>query len=104
MNPDVFNRDATPKNSNNNYIEDVNDGEIYKDLYSSEYGYLFDKNEAFTFSINTDGISVCEESNITIWVIFLVINEIPRERRFCMDNVIVAGMLKPFFKRYLIYI
>jgi hypothetical protein len=91
MNPDVFDRSRRSKKLNKDFIEDVCDGEIYRDLYDSEFGYLFDKNEAFTFSVNTDGISVCEQSNITIWVIFLVINEIPREKRFCLDNIIVAG-------------
>jgi hypothetical protein len=64
-------------------IEDIYDGQIYKELYASDNGYLFERNEAFSFSINTDGVSVCDLSNITIRPIFLVINEIPLEKRFC---------------------
>lgn len=30
--------------------------------------------------------------NITIWPILLVINEISLEKRFCLDNIIVAGV------------
>jgi hypothetical protein len=59
MNPNVFNKSSRYKSSNIEFIEDVCNGDIYKDLFDSEFGYLFDKNEAFTFSINTDGISEC---------------------------------------------
>ena len=91
MNPEVFNSSNRPVHYYTDFIEDVNDGEIYKELYKSELGYCFEKNEAFTFSLNTDGISICDESNVTIWPIILVCNEIPKERRFCLDNIIIAG-------------
>ncbi len=91
MNPDVFNCSNRRVNSYTDFIEDVHDGEIYRELYKSELGDLFEKNEAFTFTLNTDGISICDESNLTIWPIILVCNEIPKERRFCLDNIIIAG-------------
>ena len=50
-------------------------------------------NQSFTFTIFSDGISVCKKSNITIWPILLVINKLPIERRFCVDHVIIAGKL-----------
>ena len=92
MNQDIFIPNSREVYAEDDDIEDVINGSIYKELFSSEFGYLFFKNEAFTFSINTDGISICEQSNITIWPIFLVINEIPLERRFCLDNIIIAGI------------
>jgi hypothetical protein len=91
MNPDVFKNFQRVPRSEIDSIEDVCDGQIFKDLFKSEFSQLFETNQIFTFSINTDGISICDESNITIWPIFLVINEIPLEKRFCLDNIIVAG-------------
>jgi hypothetical protein len=96
MNTDVFSSDSRVVSNANADIEDVQDGSIYKELFSSEHAYWFNKNEAFTFSFNTDGISPCEKSNTTIWPIFIVINEIPVEKRFCLDNIIIAG-----FKQFL---
>jgi hypothetical protein len=97
LNQDIFNSDIRPPRTANDDIEDLFDGAIYKELYDSEFGYLFHKNEAFTFSINTDGISICDQSNVTIWPVFLAINEIPLEKRFCLDNIIIAG-INFFFK------
>ena len=92
MNPELFNRPTRLVNSYTDFIEDVYDGEIYKELYKSELGYLFEKYEAFTLLLNTDGISICHESNVTIWPIIFACNEIPKERRFCLDNIIIAGI------------
>jgi hypothetical protein len=94
LNLDTFNTHKPRLISVDEDIRDVYDGEIYKELLDSDVGYLFKKNEAFSFSLNTDGISVCDASNVTIWPIFFVINEIPLEKRFCLDNVIVAGIEK----------
>ena len=66
MNANVFcDKEARIRNSANS-LEDIFDGEIYKQLFAGDDGYKFKNNEAFTFSLNTDGISVCDFSNITI--------------------------------------
>ena len=46
--------------------------------------------QAFTFKINTDGVSICEKSKFDTWPVFLIINEIKPEYRYCIDNVIVT--------------
>jgi len=55
--------------------------------------------------INTDGISKSLNSDQTIWPFYLVINELPLEMRFCMENIIIAGVSvgfkKPDFKYFL---
>ncbi len=71
--------------------KDITDGKIYKALLQSKIGALIQKQEAFTFIMNTDGIALAEKSNLSLWPIFLAINEIPVEERFCIDNMIVAG-------------
>ena len=79
---------------NENVLTDIFDGEIYA-KFRQEENRLNHYNQSFTFSIFTDGISVCKKSMKTIWPIFLVINEIPIEYRFAIENVVVAGELFP---------
>ncbi len=45
----------------------------------------------YTFCLNTDGISLCSKSNLTIWPVYLTINEIDRKCRFSPDLVLLAG-------------
>lgn len=78
-------------NKSNKIIEDVCDGEIYAELLSSPDGKLIKSGKAYTFLLNSDGISVSLKSNLTIWPVYLVINELPIEKRFCIDNIIIAG-------------
>ena len=81
---------------------DITDGSIYKKLLESEDGHLFANKKAFTFSLNTDGISPYKKSKLTIWPVFLVINELPLETRFSIDNTILAGNVLPLILIYLI--
>ncbi len=80
------------KNLAENELSDIRDGEIYKKLLDSEDGHLFKENKAFSFLINTDGISFCKKSKLAIWPVFLVINELPLDIRYSIDNVIIAGI------------
>ncbi|CAF1128542.1 unnamed protein product, partial [Brachionus calyciflorus] len=79
-------------NQTNEFIRDINDGMIYQDILEKE------KSNFFTFLLNTDGISLSEKSRLSIWPIFLTINELPIEKRFCLQNVIVAGLSVSFGK------
>jgi hypothetical protein len=83
--------DLKIKQSKNNNLLDIYDGEIYKNLLKSEYGDLFKEQEAFSFTINTDGCSFTNKSKLTLWPVYLVINELPLDIRFSIDNVIIAG-------------
>ncbi|CAF1158139.1 unnamed protein product, partial [Brachionus calyciflorus] len=67
------------------YLEDVFDGEIYQKIKSNE------KEKFFTFLLNTDGVQVCSKSDLSIWPIILVLNELPLNIRFNFDNIIIAG-------------
>ena len=73
------------------FIKDTCDGEIYAN-FRDEEAKLNRLNQSFSFSIFTDGISICKKSNVSIWPILLVINELPIEIRFCVDNIVVAGI------------
>jgi len=86
--------DLANSGDSNSTIQDFYDGNIYKRLLDDrENGEKFRRKEALTLMINTDGISISNNSDLTIWPIFLVINELPFEIWFCMDNIIIAGCL-----------
>ncbi len=74
-------------------LKDIRDGNIYKRILSSSDGILLKQQEAFTFLINTDGVSICSKSKLTIWPVYLTINELPIESRFAIENTILAGIL-----------
>ena len=42
-------------------------------------------------TLNTDGISLSENSTLSMWPVYAVMNEINPNERFCIDNVIVVG-------------
>jgi hypothetical protein len=70
-------------------LNDIYDGRIYQEQIQS--GNLGKKNQ-ISFSFNTDGISPFQKSTVTIWPIYLVINELPINHRFKMENVILLGL------------
>ena len=75
-----------------NNIQDVVDGNIFQSILESEDGIFIKKGRAFTFLMNTDGISISDKSNLTIWPIYFVIEQIPKNKRFCINNIIIAGI------------
>lgn len=76
------------ENLNENLISDIKDGSLYK-AFLSNFKDLANVN---SFMLNTDGISICDKSNLSIWPVYLAINEIDIGDRFCIDNIIIAGM------------
>ena len=77
----------------NNYINDVTDGSVYQDFLKEENPEH--KADCYSFTLNTDGISLCEKSNLSIWPIYLNINEIDIEDRYFIDNTLIAGIFLP---------
>jgi hypothetical protein len=73
---------------------------IYRNLMKS-IGKQLEEKRAFTFTINTDGISKSDKSKCTIWPVFLTINELPLDQRFSLENTVVAGKVSKVSKIYL---
>ena len=72
-------------------ICDFKDGSLYQEFLKN-----FDNSRIefiYTFCLNTDGISLCSKSNLTIWPVYLTINEIDKKCRFSPDLVLLAGTL-----------
>lgn len=74
---------------NKNTIGDVYDGTIYKRLFENG-GILSDKNN-LSFALNTDGVPIFKSSNIGLWPVYLLINELPMSMRKQRDFSVFYG-------------
>lgn len=60
-------------------LRDIYDGKLYQSLYKSN-GILSDGNN-LSFSMNTDGAPLFKSSSVSIWPVYLLINELPIAKR-----------------------
>ena len=70
--------------------EDIYDGEIYRTHYQND-GFL-SKPTNLSFTFNTDGAAVFKSSKVSVWPLFLVINELPYKLRMKKENMILASL------------
>lgn len=69
---------------------DIYDGKLYKSFFDN--GGLLSKPTNLSFTLNTDGAAVFKSSKVSIWPVFLVINELPYKQRMKKENVILASL------------
>ena len=90
------------KKINENNLEDIYDGKIYKDMFEND-GPLSNPNN-ISFTWNTDGIPVFKSSKFSLWPMYLIINELDIKYRSRKENMIFAGLwfgeTKPVFARF----
>ena len=88
----LLNKRFSRVKKNENAIEDIYDGQIYKSLsgpggpLSEEYPF----NVSFTW--NTDGVPIFKSSKFSIWPFYLVINELPYKQRMQKENLLFCGL------------
>jgi hypothetical protein len=70
-------------------ISDIYDGSNYKTAF--EKGFLSDPH-AVSFSMNTDGVQIFKSSTVSMWPVYLTINELPTTDRKLKENVIYYGL------------
>lgn len=70
-------------------ISDVYDGSIYKNLFNK--GFLNDPN-SLSFGFNTDGVPIFKSSKVSMWPVYLLINELPILDRKVRENVVFYGV------------
>lgn len=84
--------------------EDIYDGKLYRSHAKGPSG-LLSSPDNLSFTFNTDGAPVFKSSNVSIWPLFLIINELPYEARMRQENMLLAGLWfgkqKPFMGTYL---
>ncbi|RMZ95014.1 hypothetical protein BpHYR1_017555, partial [Brachionus plicatilis] len=75
-------------------IADVKDGSLYKDFKACFKSHeKNDYQKIYSFILNTDGISISDKSKISIWPLYLAINELPIGERYHINNILIAGIL-----------
>ena len=67
-------------------LRDIRDGAMFRSLRAKS------TNRIITLTLNIDGIQPSRNSQSTIWPIILVINDLPPDRRFALENIILAGV------------
>lgn len=77
------------KHFDNSY-EDITDGTLYRNLFNNN-GPLSSPDN-LSFVLNTDGAPVFRSSKVSIWPVFLVINELPFKIRMKKENMILAAL------------
>ena len=80
-------------------IKDIYDGKLYR-------GNQFLQNpNNISFVMNTDGVPLFKSSPVSLWPVYLSINELPPTKRFRRGNQVVAGVWcankKPMMQTYL---
>ncbi|XP_052128883.1 uncharacterized protein LOC127751366 [Frankliniella occidentalis] len=92
----------TRKKEHPNNIEDIYDGQLYKELVDS--GFFSENKYNFTLTWNSDGVPVFNSSKTSMWPIYFVINELPFKLRFKKSNVLLGGIWygsKPIYSKML---
>ncbi|KAK3921762.1 Nuclear distribution protein PAC1 [Frankliniella fusca] len=81
-----YRKRRTKQNPNN--VEDVYDGELYK---AAEQDIL---SELTNISLmwNTDGLQIFNSTSFSLWPWYFVVNELPPEKRYLSENMLIAGI------------
>lgn len=84
-------------------IEDLYDGAAYKEFCRE--GEFLSNPYNISFGWNTDGVCPFKSSSNSYWPIYLVINELPPEKRYLPENILLIGLWysdeKPDFNLFL---
>ncbi|XP_053397033.1 uncharacterized protein LOC128556331 [Mercenaria mercenaria] len=71
-------------------ICDVHDGLKYKELFKD--GGLLSDQYNISLQMNTDGVAIFKSSNVSVWPIYMTVNELPPKARFSRNMRIFAGL------------
>jgi hypothetical protein len=93
------------KENTSSVLTDVCNGEKYKAM-KTEGGFLQPStNNNITLTCFTDGIPLYKSSKVSLWPVYLVINEIPPRERFLRKNMLLwgvwQGVSKPHMNTFL---
>lgn len=75
---------------NTSVISDVKSGSEYLKL--KEPGNFLYKSSNITLTLFTDGIPLFSSSSVSLWPVYLIINELPPKERFQRTNMILWGI------------
>lgn len=87
---DIWNSIQEQSNNVTQNITDIVDGIEYKKLKEDEQFLSCTNNISLAFF--TDGVALFKSSGISLWPVYLLINELPRRQRFLKKNMILWGV------------
>ncbi|XP_070522164.1 uncharacterized protein [Cardiocondyla obscurior] len=70
-------------------FRDIYDGSLYQQYVHN--GFLSNPNN-ISFTWYTDGIPIFKSSHISIWPVYLTINELPYKHRIKKENIVLVGL------------
>lgn len=95
-------KDYRKKCEDDQGIKDIHNGEMYQSL--REPGQFLANENNISLMFNTDGVPLYNSSKVSIWPVYLVINELPPMHRFSRQNMILWGVWqakgKPTFQTF----
>ena len=78
------------KKANEDNIEDIYDGKVYKEHF--DCGKILSHAENISLLYNIYGVPVFKSSNYSIWPLYFVINELPYKLRTRKQNCLLGGL------------
>ncbi|XP_034937004.1 uncharacterized protein [Chelonus insularis] len=72
-------------------ISDIYNGEMYKN-YTDDSGLLAHRKPNISFMFYTNGAPAFKYSKCKVWPIYLIIDELPYNKKILKENIIVAGI------------
>lgn len=77
------------RKSSKDEIGDIYDGVLYKELCEKD---ILNCKDNISFIANTDGVPVFKSSKVSIWPIYMVINELSYNKRMARENMLFCGL------------
>lgn len=78
------------RNNVNSKLSDIYDGNLYKKFFENN-GILSNENN-LSFSLNTDGAPLFKSSSVSIWPVYMLVNELPISQRKRRQNSLLYGV------------
>lgn len=73
-------------NREKNFAGDIYDGQIYE-----KHAQFFSNPHNFSLLWYSDGVPVYKSTNKSLWPIYFVINELPADQRYKLENMLIGG-------------
>ena len=74
---------------NRNNVEDIFDGVLYRNVCKKG---ILSSPDNVSFLMNTDGVPVFKSCKVSIWPVYLIINELSYGKRMATENMIFVGL------------
>ena len=78
------------KKLNEDHLEDIYDGSLYKQHAAS--GGILNAWNNLSLTWNLDGVPIFKSSKFSLWPLYLIVNELPYRLRVLKENTLFAGL------------